>query len=69
MKDRIDVVTVVAEFNTQLRDEINKKLNPNDEVVSVILNDKRWAVKSYTVVIARNVSKPTIKRVFKEEPQ
>lgn len=67
MKDHIDVVTVVAEHNIDLKTKLNGLLKPNDEIVSVILTEARWATKTYTVVICRNVSKPTIKRVFKEE--
>lgn len=67
MKDRIDVFTVVSDHNLQLKTGINAQLKPGDEVVSVILTEQRWTTKTYTVVVARNVSKPTIKRVFKEE--
>jgi len=67
MKDHIDVINISSTSSAQLATKINEQLKPNDKVVSVVLSEVRGLLKDFIVVIARNVSKPTIKRVFREE--
>lgn len=62
MKNHIDVLTVTAGVGPELKQRLNDMLKPNDKIISVCST----APKTFLVVVHRNVSGITIKRVFRE---